>query len=53
VDVAADILGDPVKPADQRVGAILDQFGFTAEAEKQRVEQGEAFGIAAEDGAAG
>ncbi len=32
VDVAADVLGDPVEPADERVGAVLEQFRLGAQA---------------------
>ena len=52
VDVAADDLRQPLDPADQRVGVILRQLRFAAQAMEHGVEQREAFGIGRQRGVA-
>ena len=46
VGVAADLLGQPLEPVEQGVGAVLHRVAVGAQLEQHRVEQGEALGVA-------
>ncbi len=48
VDVAADVFGQPLQSPDERIGMVLHQPGFAAQACEQRVEEGKALGVVGE-----
>ena len=45
VEVAADLLGHPLEPVEQGIGAILHRPAVGAQLEQHGVEQGEALGV--------